>query len=68
MTHSLGGGTGSGMGSLLISKIKEEYPQRIMTTFSVIPSLKVSDIIVEPYNTILAIHQLIENADQCLTY
>ncbi|KAL6962804.1 Tubulin, partial [Sarracenia purpurea var. burkii] len=27
--HSLGGGTGSGMGTLLISKIKEEYPDRI---------------------------------------
>ncbi|OTF78153.1 hypothetical protein BLA29_004544 [Euroglyphus maynei] len=26
MTHSLGGGTGSGMGTLLISKIREEYP------------------------------------------
>ena len=28
MTHSLGGGTGSGMGTLLISKIREEYPDR----------------------------------------
>jgi tubulin beta len=40
-THSLGGGTGSGMGTLLISKIREEYPDRIMTTFSVVPSPKV---------------------------
>ena len=42
MTHSLGGGTGSGMGTLLISKIREEYPDRIMNTFSVVPSPKVS--------------------------
>jgi tubulin beta len=42
LTHSLGGGTGSGMGTLLISKIREEYPDRIMNTFSVIPSPKVS--------------------------
>lgn len=41
MTHSLGGGTGSGMGTLLISKIREEYPDRIMNTFSVVPSPKV---------------------------
>ncbi|CAM9806125.1 unnamed protein product, partial [Lampetra planeri] len=27
LTHSLGGGTGSGMGTLLISKIREEYPR-----------------------------------------
>uniref|UniRef100_A0A8C9NPI7 Tubulin beta chain n=1 Tax=Serinus canaria TaxID=9135 RepID=A0A8C9NPI7_SERCA len=38
LTHSLGGGTGSGMGTLLISKIREEYPDRIMNTFSVVPS------------------------------
>jgi tubulin beta len=28
ITHSLGGGTGAGMGTLLISKIREEYPDR----------------------------------------
>ena len=42
LTHSLGGGTGSGMGTLLISKIREEYPDRIMNTFSVVPSPKVN--------------------------
>ncbi|RCN27964.1 Tubulin/FtsZ family, GTPase domain protein, partial [Ancylostoma caninum] len=47
MTHSLGGGTGSGMGTLLISKIREEYPDRIMNTFSVVPSPKVSDTCLE---------------------
>lgn len=41
LTHSLGGGTGSGMGTLLISKIREEYPDRIMNSFSVVPSPKV---------------------------
>jgi tubulin beta len=41
MCHSLGGGTGSGMGTLLISKIREEYPDRMMCTFSVVPSPKV---------------------------
>lgn len=41
LAHSLGGGTGSGLGTLLISKIREEYPDRIMTTFSVVPSPKV---------------------------
>lgn len=41
LAHSLGGGTGSGLGTLLISKIREEYPDRIMNTFSVVPSPKV---------------------------
>ena len=64
--HSLGGGTGSGMGTLLISKVREEYPGRIMETFSVFPSPKVSDTVFEPYNATLSIHQLVENADEVM--
>uniref|UniRef100_A0A1I8ESL8 Tubulin beta chain n=3 Tax=Wuchereria bancrofti TaxID=6293 RepID=A0A1I8ESL8_WUCBA len=64
LTHSLGGGTGSGMGTLMISKIREEYPDRIMSTFSVVPSPKVSDVVLEPYNATLSVHQLVENTDE----
>ncbi|KAK1864542.1 hypothetical protein I4F81_007088 [Pyropia yezoensis] len=63
VTHSLGGGTGSGMGTLLVSKIREEFPDRMMCTYSVMPSPKVSDTVVEPYNCTLSVHQLVENAD-----
>jgi tubulin beta len=54
------------MGTLLISKIREEYPDRMMLTFSVFPSPKVSDTVVEPYNATLSVHQLVENADECM--
>ncbi|XP_055964375.1 tubulin beta chain-like isoform X2 [Sorex fumeus] len=64
LTHSLGGGTGSGMGTLLMDKIREDYPDRIMNTFSILPSPKVSGTVVEPYNAILSIHQLVENSDE----
>nr|KAI8762893.1 tubulin beta chain-like [Biomphalaria glabrata] len=40
LTHSLGGGTGSGLGTLIISKVREEYPDRIMCSYSVVPSPK----------------------------
>jgi tubulin beta len=66
VTHSLGGGTGSGMGTLLVSKIREEYPDRMLATFSVFPSPKVSDTVVEPYNATLSVHQLVENADEVM--
>merc|ERR1711957_1120829 len=56
--HSLGGGTGSGMGTLLITKVREEYPDRIMETFSIFPSPKVSDTVVEPYNATLSVPEL----------
>ncbi|KAL3952844.1 hypothetical protein ACCO45_012787 [Purpureocillium lilacinum] len=58
------GGTGSGMGTLLISKIREEFPDRMMATFSVVPSPKVSDTVVEPYNATLSVHQLVEHSDE----
>merc|ERR1712061_351318 len=55
-----------GMGTLLISKIREEYPDRVMCTFSVFPSPKVSDTVVEPYNCVLSVHQLVENSDESM--
>ncbi|KAH0727848.1 hypothetical protein KY284_003713 [Solanum tuberosum] len=48
------------------AKIREEYPDRMMLTFSIFPSPKVSDIVVEPYNVTLSLHQLVENADECI--
>jgi len=62
--HSLGGGTGSGMGTLLLLKIRDSYPDRMNCTFSVFPSPKVSDTVVEPYNAVLSSHQLLENSDE----
>ena len=40
------------MGTPFLSKTGEEYPDRIMETFSVIPSPKVSDTVVEPYSAL----------------
>ena len=34
-----------------------------MNTFSIFPSPKVSDTVVEPYNATLSLHQLVENTD-----
>ncbi|PPQ74603.1 hypothetical protein CVT24_004192 [Panaeolus cyanescens] len=61
--HSLGGGTGAGLGSLMLSKLREEFPDRMMATFSILPSPNVSETIVEPYNTMLSVHQLVDNSD-----
>ncbi|BGP16942.1 Karyopherin transporter [Rhodosporidiobolus nylandii] len=63
LVHSIGGGTGSGLGTLLLGKIKEEYPDRMMATYSILPSPKVSETVVEPYNAVLSFHQLVEQAD-----
>ncbi|KAI6654034.1 Tubulin beta Nda3 [Oopsacas minuta] len=64
--HSLGGGTGAGLGTLIISKLREEYPDRSIISFSVTPYSNAGDSVVAPYNAILALHQLMENTDQTL--
>eukprot|EP01083_Nonionella_stella_P045988 123176_1 len=64
LTHSIGGGTGSGMGTLVLMNLRDNYWDKINTTYTVFPSPKVSDVVVEPYNATLAIHQLLENADK----
>ncbi|XP_031550548.1 tubulin beta-1 chain-like [Actinia tenebrosa] len=63
LAHSLGGGTGSGLGSLLISKLREEYPDRLISTYSVLPSPRVSETVTEPYNATLSFHHLVDLAD-----
>ena len=50
----------------LAGMICRRFPDRMMMTFSVVPSPKVSDTVVEPYNATLSVHQLVENADECM--
>lgn len=63
LAHSTGGGTGSGLGVLLTSKLRDEFPGCMFSSFSVFPSGKVTDIIVDSYNSILSIPYLIEDFD-----
>ncbi|VDK72783.1 unnamed protein product [Onchocerca ochengi] len=64
LTHSLGGGTGSGLGSLLISRLNEHYAKRVISSFSVFPSAKVLSTAVDSYNTALSINELVENVHE----
>ena len=50
----------------ILTRLMCRYPDRMMMTFSVVPSPKVSDTVVEPYNATLSVHQLVENADECM--
>jgi hypothetical protein len=70
MIHSLGGGTGSGFGSSLLGKLQEDYSEKILFNFSVLPGSASekgpSDVVVEPYNTLLSMNCLIESSDLAL--
>ena len=59
--HSLGS---DGMSNLLFEMIREGYPDKIMMTFTVLPTQL--DTVVEPYNAMLGVKNLIENADLCV--
>lgn len=65
--HALGGGTGSGTGSLLIQHLADEYPDRINISFPVFPSSKTSDVVLEPYNAVMSMPELTESCDMVMT-
>jgi tubulin beta len=64
MVRWLGGGTGPGLATLLRNKLQEECLDCILSTRFIVPSPKVSETVVEPYNCILSVHQLVESADE----
>lgn len=63
INHSVGGGTGSGFGSLLLERLSKEYEKKCKFTFDIYPSAETSTAVVEPYNCVLATHSLLEYAD-----
>ena len=64
LAHSVAGGTGSGLGSFLLEAVADRYPKALLTTFSVFPnSHEASDVVVQPYNSVLALKRLALCAD-----
>ncbi|KAH8093585.1 hypothetical protein JL720_4726 [Aureococcus anophagefferens] len=53
--HALGGGTGGGLGPLLLTKIAEEYPDRVLASFAVLPGSALSESPTQPYNAVAAL-------------
>lgn len=60
--HSLGGGTGSGLGSYIVETLADEYSDIFRFTASVFPS-EDDDVNTSPYNSCLATNKLIEHSD-----
>eukprot|EP00034_Subulatomonas_tetraspora_P000655 GABW01000910.1.p1 GENE.GABW01000910.1~~GABW01000910.1.p1 ORF type:complete len:90 (-),score=38.58 GABW01000910.1:3-272(-) len=65
MYHSFGGGTGSGFGSLLMERLSVDYGKKSKLEFCVYPSPQISSAVVEPYNSILSTHTMLEHSDCC---
>lgn len=61
--NSVGGGTGSGFGSLLLERLTVDYGKKSKLGFSIYPSPLLGTSVVEPYNAVLSTHNLLENTE-----
>ena len=61
--NSVGGGTGSGLGSNILERLSVDYGRKSKIGFCVYPSPEVSTAVVEPYNCVLSTHALLEHTD-----
>merc|ERR1712190_559526 len=64
--HSVGGGTGSGLGALILERIAVDYRKKSKLGFEVYPSPTISTCVVEPYNGLLSTHWLLDHTDVSL--
>jgi len=62
LLHSLGGGTGSGLGSYVMQLLSDEFQDVYRFSAPIIPSAQ-DDVVTSPYNSILTLNALTEYAD-----
>ncbi|KAI4885566.1 hypothetical protein NFI96_016859 [Prochilodus magdalenae] len=67
LLHSLGGGTGSGLGSRLCEQIRDEFPVGHILTVSVVPHQS-GESPLQHYNTLLSLASLHRCADAVLMF
>ena len=55
----------AGLGSFLLEKLNDHFPKKLIQTYSVFPNWdqSQSDVVVQPYNSILTLKRLTLNAD-----
>ena len=68
--HSVAGGTGAGIGSFLLEALNDRYgSKKLMNTFLIFPSSEgTSDVVVQPYNTMLTLKRLIDFSDATVVF
>jgi tubulin gamma len=52
------------MGSYFLEKIADRFPKKLVQTYSVFPNQdEISDVVVQPYNSLLTLRRLTQSAD-----
>jgi len=63
MCHAIGGGTGSGLGMLILERLAVDYRKKSKIGFEIYPAPSISTCIVEPYNGLLSTHWLLDHTE-----
>jgi tubulin alpha len=63
INHAVGGGTGSGLGALILERLAVDFRKKSKLGFEIYPSPQISTCVVEPYNALLATHWLLDHTD-----
>merc|ERR1712032_1349901 len=66
--NACGGGTGSGLGCLMLERLSVDYGKKSKLSFTVWACPQVATAVVEPYNTVLCVHSLLEHTDVTIMY
>ena len=66
LAHAVGGGTGSGLGCLILERLAADYRRISKVGFELYPSPTLSTAVVEPYNAMLTTHWLIDHTEVSL--
>jgi len=66
INHSVAGGTGSGLGSLILERMAADYRKKSKIGFELYPSPTMATSVVEPYNSMLTTHWLLDHTEVSL--
>jgi len=64
--HAVGGGTGSGLGMLILERLAVDFRKKSKIGFEIYPAPSISTCIVEPYNGLLSTHWLLDHTEVSL--
>ena len=67
LLHSIAGGTGSGLGSYILERMNDRFPKKLIQTYSVFPDTQNDSVVVNPYNSMLSLRRLTQNADSVVS-
>jgi tubulin alpha len=61
--HATGGGSGSGIGTLIFEALADEFAKQTKLDFNIVPSPNIATSVLEPYNSLLSHHACMDLAN-----